>query len=101
MPAPIDTLENPAPAATVLPCDAAAQGRRILWRCRRGMRELDLILQRYMEAHYASASAAERCTFERFLELPDPQIAAYLLRRLAAPDAELAGLLARLVPGGA
>ncbi|HEX7416989.1 MAG TPA: succinate dehydrogenase assembly factor 2 [Steroidobacteraceae bacterium] len=101
MPAPIDTLETPAAAPAVLPPDAAAQARRILWHCRRGMRELDLILQGYMQAHYASASAAERCTFERLLELPDPQIAAYLLRRLAAPDAELAALVARLVPGRA
>ena len=36
------------------------------------MKELDLILQGWLERRYAGASAAERALFAQFLELPDP-----------------------------
>lgn len=49
------------------------------WRCRRGMKELDLLLVRYLKQRHADASAQERDAFEQFLELPDPQIARYLV----------------------
>ncbi|MBV6423908.1 MAG: FAD assembly factor SdhE [Steroidobacteraceae bacterium] len=61
---------------------------RLRWRCRRGMKELDLLLGRYLESAYAAASSHERAVFARFLELPDPELAAYLLGGVtpAAPD---------------
>ena len=43
------------------------------------MKELDLILQGWLERRYALASAHERSLFGRFLELPDPEMAGYLL----------------------
>lgn len=51
------------------------------WRCRRGMKELDVALQGYLEKHYAAASAAEQRTFAELVELQDPQLYAYLLGR--------------------
>lgn len=59
--------------------DEAAAGR-LAWRCRRGMKELDLLLGRWLAERAPSAPPAETRVFERFLELPDPQIAAYLWR---------------------
>ena len=52
---------------------------RLLWRCRRGMKELDVLLERFARKRLGSADAAERHTFARFLELPDPLLADYLL----------------------
>ena len=69
---------------------------RVLWRCRRGMKELDLVLMRYLRMHWSSAGPQERGTFERILDLPDPILAACLMRHEAAPEAELEVLLARL-----
>jgi len=48
------------------------------WRCRRGMKELDFLLLRYLERH-EPATSDERAAFAEFLELPDPDIARYLL----------------------
>ncbi|MGD9597303.1 MAG: succinate dehydrogenase assembly factor 2 [Steroidobacteraceae bacterium] len=62
------------------------------WRCRRGMKELDLLLGRYLERDYAAASSRERSVFARFLELPDPELAAYLLGGVAPADPEFARL---------
>jgi succinate dehydrogenase flavin-adding protein (antitoxin of CptAB toxin-antitoxin module) len=43
------------------------------------MKELDLLLVRYLESRWARAGEGERAAFGRLLELPDPVLAAYLL----------------------
>jgi antitoxin CptB len=50
------------------------------------MKELDLLLTRYLRDRWPDASEAERACFEAFLELPDPQIAAYLVAGERAID---------------
>ena len=55
------------------------EGRRLLWRCRRGMKELDVLLERFARSMLPGASAEQRALFARFLELPDPVLADYLL----------------------
>ena len=49
------------------------------WRCRRGMKELDFLLLRYLRECHPDAASDERAAFVEFLELPDPDIARYLL----------------------
>ncbi len=44
---------------------------RARWRCRRGMLELDIILQRFMDKYYRQLSADEVLQFDRLLLLPD------------------------------
>ena len=39
------------------------------------MRELDVLLVRYLDHHYAAADPAERAAFEALLEWPDPRLA--------------------------
>lgn len=67
---------------------------RLRWRCRRGMKELDLLLGRWLERSYAQASSRERQLFAEFLELPDPVIAGYLLAHAAPEDLPLRALVA-------
>lgn len=69
---------------------------RLRWRCRRGMRELDVVLQRYLERDYPAAGAAERQAFEALLELQDPQLLAYLLGSEAPTDPQCADVVAKL-----
>ncbi len=57
------------------------------------MKELDLLLGGYLEGHYASATTAERAAFRKLLDLPDPQLAAYLLADEAPIDPTLAALV--------
>jgi antitoxin CptB len=66
---------------------------RLIWRCRRGMKELDLLLTGYLREHWPQAGPTERAAFERILELPDPLLAAYLMEREAPPDPDLQSLL--------
>lgn len=53
---------------------------RLRWQCRRGMRELDELLGRYLEQHYPDAPEEEKAAFRELLMLPDPELAAYILR---------------------
>ena len=52
---------------------------KLQWRCRRGMKELDFLLLRYLRERHPDAASDERAAFVEFLELPDPDIARYLL----------------------
>jgi antitoxin CptB len=74
-----------------------AEGRRLLWRCRRGLKELDVLLERYAAAHLGESDPGQRRRLERLLELPDPQLAEYLLAGVTPQDAELAALARQIL----
>ena len=44
---------------------------RARWRCRRGLLELDIVLQRFMDEHYARLGETELRQFEMLLDLSD------------------------------
>ena len=52
---------------------------QLRWQCRRGVKELDILLSRYLDQAFATASSAERNEFTQLLALQDPELAAYLL----------------------
>ncbi len=66
---------------------------RLMWRCRRGMKELDVLLERFARGRLASASAEERESFEGLLGLPDPVLAEYLLGGRIPPEPHWAHLV--------
>ena len=47
------------------------QMRRLAWRCRRGMLELDIVLQRFIAVHFNNLTLAQLQAFDDLLELPD------------------------------
>ena len=61
------------------------------------MKELDLLLQNWLNSSYPLATEAERARFEAFLELPDPEIARYLLGHEPPAEPSFAPLIAQLV----
>lgn len=72
------------------------EGRRLLWRCRRGMKELDILLERYVRSQVADASPRDRGTLKQLLELPDPVLADYLFGHTPVSDPHLAQLVAAI-----
>jgi antitoxin CptB len=74
-----------------------AEARQLLWRCRRGMKELDVLLERFARRELPAAPPEERRILARFLELPDPLLVDYLLGQVIPTDVELAGLVARIL----
>lgn len=73
-------------AATI---DAAASLRRLRWRCRRGMRELDALLMGYADTRYPQAPPVEQTAFADLLNMPDPDILGLLTGREGADDPDL------------
>ena len=61
---------------------------RLRWQCRRGMKELDVVLGRYLEHHYASATAVQQAQFRKLLQVPDADLYNRLLGRDATTDPE-------------
>ena len=60
--------------------------RRLLFRCRhRGIREMDLVLGRFADAHLPALSDVELDEVERWLEIPDQQIFAWVNGAEPAP----------------
>ena len=60
------------------------------------MRELDVLLQRYLDEDYPRASRPERDAFARILELQDPEIFGYLVGRDSPPEVSLRDVVARI-----
>jgi antitoxin CptB len=67
---------------------------RLRWRCRRGTKELDVLLERFVTLHYVHASAAQREAFEELLELPDPELSDYLFGHALPAKPSLADIVA-------
>jgi antitoxin CptB len=47
---------------------------RIRWRCRRGLLELDLVLEAFLERGYERLDAGQRRLFAELLERPDNEL---------------------------
>ena len=63
---------------------------KLRWRCRRGMKELDLLTLGYLERHYPKASAEEQQAFAALLELQDPVLMRYMVGRETPEEAAMA-----------
>ncbi|MGI9200589.1 MAG: succinate dehydrogenase assembly factor 2 [Woeseiaceae bacterium] len=68
---------------------------QLRWQCRRGMRELDELLVRYLETTYLSVDETEKAAFRTLLTLPDPELISYLLGQ-QVPPADLDSVTKRI-----
>ena len=73
--------------------EADAELKRLRWRCRRGMRELDQLLTRWLDREWRAASEAERGVFLRLLDSEDDRLWRWFLGHETAPDAALDSLI--------
>ena len=64
--------------------------RRLKWQCRRGMRELDVLLTGYLEKSYPASDDLSKRAFRRLLELPDPELNALLLGGIKSAEIDIA-----------
>ena len=70
---------------------------RLKWRCRRGMRELDVMLSRYFDDEYPASDPEHKEAFEILLTLQDPEILDLLTGRVIAEDRGLQHVVQRLL----
>jgi len=70
---------------------------RLRWQCRRGMRELDELLVRYLDECYPHDSDADKAAFREVLELADPVLNGYLLQRQMPSSEPIARVIDRIL----
>ena len=70
---------------------------KLKWRCRRGMRELDVLLTNYLEQRYKHAPITEQQTFQALLELSDNQLQNYLLGEVKPEDRKMLNLVWKIM----
>lgn len=63
--------------------------KRLRWRCRRGMRELDQLMLRYLDCRWPTADEAERNLFLRLLDTEDDKLWRWFMGRERPEDATL------------
>jgi antitoxin CptB len=69
---------------------------RLRWRCRRGMLELDLLLQGFLDKGYRQLGKQEQERFIRLLELPDQRLLEYLLHSVPVKEKEFTDVIERI-----
>ncbi len=66
------------------------------WRCRRGVRELDVLFTRFLRDHYPLLSVEQQATFHEMLDVQDPVIMDWLFGKQEADSVEMRQLVAFL-----
>jgi len=69
---------------------------RVRWRARRGLLELDIVLGRFIEAHYAQLGEKEKQVFETLLDMPDNPLWDMIAARQEAAHIEQQALLEKI-----
>ena len=66
---------------------------RVCWASRRGMLELDLVLEPFVKQRYPALSPPDQQRYQRLLECEDTELFGWFLGRLRPEDKELASIV--------
>ena len=69
---------------------------RLMWKCRRGLLELDLVLTQFLERQLPDLSSAELAAFDELLDYPDTELWDVVSGRSERFDPRLGGIVSRL-----
>jgi len=70
---------------------------RMRWACRRGMLELDLVLEPFVVERYSALDEADRLRFQQLLRCEDQDLFAWFLRRERPDDEELRAIVSKVL----
>ena len=70
---------------------------KLRWQCRRGILELDVLLDNFLNTHYAKLSNKEKKAFIDLLDYSDPLLLEWLTNQTSAPPF-FQSLIAKIVP---
>ncbi|MDJ0876958.1 MAG: succinate dehydrogenase assembly factor 2 [Halieaceae bacterium] len=73
--------------------DSDLEYNRVIWASRRGMLELDLVLEPFVRDAYRELSSEDQARYRALLECEDQELFGWFLGRLRPEDAELAKIV--------
>lgn len=76
--------------------DGDTELRRLRWRCRRGMRELDQLFTRWLDREWARASVAQRGVFLQLLDCEDDKLWRWFMGHEVASDDAIDALVQQI-----
>lgn len=68
----------------------------LAWRCRRGMLELDLLLNSFLHSRYQYLGRSARQAFEQLLEYPDAVLYDLLMGHSVTANQEIADVVKKI-----
>jgi antitoxin CptB len=77
--------------------DTELEIRRLRWQCRRGMLELDHLLDRFLDIGYRDLSPAQRLDFVRLLAEEDQRLSDWFMSRAEPPEVGFRDLVGHIV----
>ncbi len=69
---------------------------KLLWRCRRGMKELDVMFTRFVESSYDNLLDGEKLAFIKLLDIEDPVILGFMLYGDIPEDPDVAAIVEKI-----
>ncbi|MEM7400635.1 MAG: succinate dehydrogenase assembly factor 2 [Pseudomonadota bacterium] len=60
--------------------------KKLSWRCRRGTKELDVLMQKFLNEFYLETAPELQQAFERMLDMQDPELYDLLVGRQKSTD---------------
>lgn len=69
---------------------------KLLWRCRRGIKELDVLFTRFVEDLYDGLSDKEKKAFDELLTMEDPVILGFMLYGDKPEDSDVADIVEKI-----
>jgi antitoxin CptB len=82
------------------PGDAIPTADRLRWQCRRGMLELDLLLEGFLDQGYDALSDEQKTLFVRVLNTEDQLLLDWLMGYVVPSDAQIRQMVERMRAGG-
>lgn len=70
---------------------------RMRWAARRGMLELDLVLEPFVSACYSELNKADRQRFGQLMQCEDQDLFGWFLQRKEPEDQELASIVKKIL----
>jgi antitoxin CptB len=70
--------------------------KKLRWQCRRGMREMDMLLERWLDTRYLQIDAARQTAFQHLLKTEDDLLWDWMMGKGQPSDALQAELIVEI-----
>ena len=73
------------------------QWRRLQWQCRRGIKEVEVLLVPFFETHFSTLDDADKARFILLLEQQDADLFEWFTQRCEPVDADLQSMVSQVL----
>ena len=88
--------ENCCIVEQIMSDEITLEERKVVYRARRGLKEIDVYFDPYVKNHYLIADAAEKALFAELVDQEDPDLLDWFMEVDEPPRAELKDFILKL-----